>query len=433
MTVRSAAAALVSLLLSASAVQAQDVLDALVSGKPYADLRLRYETVTDKSRTLLGDGAAFRGRLGYDTARWHGLGLGVAFDFLVPVGAPNYNTTRNGKTLYPQIADTPLAALKHLNLSYVSTELDTTVIAGRQRLALGGQRFLASPDWRMHGQSFDAVQLVNTSVPGLTLTYIWIDRVNRIYAETSPFDLTTAAAGANQASYFKSNSHVLGAAYTGIKGLRLEAYTLLLDLMPPAFAKTAAQRNAMALYSTATNGARAEYTMPLDEGLSARLVGDYARQSPYAANPLSYGLDYWLAEGSVTWGRLTGAVGYEVLGGNGVIGLSTPIGSLHITNGWADFFSTTPVNGLTDFSFSGIYAWPGFLGLRSLTTTIAYHDFGSAKLDLGIGTEWNAQAEFVLDANFSILAKYADYAGSGLTAGGTPDKRIFWLQTVFRY
>jgi hypothetical protein len=432
MTLRSAAA-LAALLLSASAVQAQDVWTALVSGKPSADLRLRYETLTDKSRALLGDGATFRGRLGYDTARWNGLGLAVAFDFLVPVGAANYNTTRNGKTQYPQIGDTPLAALKHLNLSYVSTDLGTTMIAGRQRLSLGSQRFLASPDWRMHGQSFDAVQLVNTSVPGLTLTYIWIDRVNRIYAETSPFDPTAAAAGASQAGHFRSDSHVLGAAYTGIKGLRLEAYSLLVDLASPDAARTAAQRNAIALLSSATTGMRAEYTLPLDTGLSARLVGDYARQTDYAANPLSYGLDYWLTEASVTWGGLTGTLGYEVLGGNGTIGVSTPIGQIHVPNGWADFFSSTPANGLTDLYVSSVYAWPGVLGLRAVNTTLAYHDFHSARLDRGIGTEWNAQAEFVLDANVSIIAKYADYAGSGLTVGGVPDKRIFWLQTTFRY
>jgi len=425
------AAALCALLAAILPAQAQSLAGALLDGTPNADLRLRYESVTDKARALPADAITFRVRLGYETAPWHGLTLAAAADILVPVGDTAYNTTRNGKTVYPTIGDPQLVALKHLNLAW--SGFDTRIVAGRQRLALGSQRFLASPDWRMHGQSFDAVQLVNSALDGLELTYIWIGRVNRLYGDTLPFDPAAAAAATNQAGYYKSDSHVLGAAYTGIAGLKLEAYALLLDLDPPGYATRPAQLAAAARLSTATYGARAEYDLPLSDDLRARFIADYARQQPYAANPLSFGLDYWLGEAGLSWRGFGLGLGYEVLSGNGTVALSTPIGMLHANNGWADLFTTTPLNGLADLYARGSYAWPGFLGLRGLTATVTYHDFKTGRLGRGIGSEWDAQTELQLDAHVTLLAKYANYAGSGAAFGGFPDKSVFWLQTVFRY
>ena len=57
----------------------------------------------------------------------------------------------------------------------------------------------------------------------------------------------------------------------------------------------------------------------------------------------------------------------------------------------------------------------------------------SRRLNQGIGSEWDLQAELVMDARLSFLAKYADYAGSGVAAGGFADKSVFWLQTAFKY
>jgi hypothetical protein len=50
--------------------------------------------------------------------------------------------------------------------------------------------------------------------------------------------------------------------------------------------------------------------------------------------------------------------------------------------------------------------------------TAAYHSYSSDVLDRGIGSEWDAQIELVIDAHSSLLAKFADYQGSGATAGG---------------
>ncbi len=47
-----------------------------------------------------------------------------------------------------------------------------------------------------------------------------------------------------------------------------------------------------------------------------------------------------------------------MLEGNGAIGFATPLATLHIFNGWADLFLTTPANGLKDLYFQAGYSLP---------------------------------------------------------------------------
>ena len=168
--------------------------------------------------------------------------------------------------------------------------------------------------------------------------------------------------------------------------------------------------------------------------LSGKISGEYARQTNYRNNPLSFGLDYFLGEGSLTWQGVTGLVGYESLGGNGSIGFATPLATLHAFNGWADMFLTTPVNGLKDLYFKLGYGIPAdFVMSKSLNFNATYHDVKTDNLNRDIGGEWDLQAELTVDANLSFMAKYANYAGAGAAFGGFADKSIFWLQTAYKY
>ena len=248
------------------------------------------------------------------------------------------------------------------------------------------------------------------------------------------FPSTTTAAATGQANYFKSNSHVFDAVYTGLKGFRFEAYTFLLDLAAPGYATSPAQQAATAKLSTATYGGRADYSLPLADGLAGKISGEFAHQTNYAANRLSFDLDYWLGEASVTCRGLTGLAGYESLGGNGAIGFSTPLATLHAFDGWADMFLSTPANGLKDGYIKASYVVPvDMIAMKNLTGTIAYHSFSTDKLGKGIGSEWDAQAELAIDGNSSFLLKYASYQGSNAAFGGFADKSIFWLQTAYKY
>lgn len=414
-----------------SAMAAPDLIDAIKNGRPVIDLRGRFESVTDTAKTVGADALTIRARLGYETGSWNGLSL--QFDFDQVWGNDDYNSTRNGLTTLPVVADPPMTAVNRLQLTYVS-EFDTRFVLGRQRLLLGNQRFVGNVGWRQHEQTFDAISATNVSLDGLTLTYAYLYRVNRISGPSVPAPSTTPAAATGQASYFRSDSHVLDGVYTRIPGLRLEVYALLLDLSAPAYAAAPAQVAATSRLSTATYGGRGEYGFSLADGFAAKVTGEIAHQTDYANNPLAFGLNYWLGEGSVTWKGVTGSAGYEVLEGNGGIGFATPLATLHAFNGWADMFLTTPANGLKDFYLRAAYSLPAeFLFSRALNLNATWHDFKTDKLNAGIGSEWDLQAELVTDANLSFLLKYANYQGGGIPAGGAADKSVLWLQTAYRY
>jgi len=417
-----------------SPVQAQaSIVDAISKGRPVIDLRGRFETVQDASKTLDANASTLRARLGYETGGWNGLSLQADFDQIWTVGGATYNSTRNGKTGNPVVADPAMTALNRLQLTYAS-DFGTKFTLGRQRLLIGNQRFVGNVGWRQHEQTFDALSAVNTSLDGLTLSYAYLYRINRIGGPALPVPATTAAAATGQASYFKSNSHVMDAVYIGVPGLRLEGYAFLLDLAAPGYATLPAQQQATAKLSTATIGGRGDYGFALGDGVTAKISAEFAHQSNYAANPLIISVNYWLGEGGVTWNGLSGLVGYEVLEGNGTIGFATPLATLHAFNGWADMFLTTPVNGLKDFYLKAGYSLPAdFVAAKSLNLAVIWHDYRTDVLARGIGNEWDLQAELVMDANLSFMTKYASYAGAGTTVGGFPDKSILWLQTAYKY
>jgi hypothetical protein len=426
--------AVIALCFFSTTAQAElPLAGAIAQGRPVIDLRARFETVTDNSKALDANANTIRARLGYDTGYWNNLQLGFDFDQIWTVGGATYNSTRNGKTAYPTIADPSMTALNRLTLTYAS-DFGTKVTLGRQRLLIGNQRFVGNVGWRQHEQTFDSLSAVNTSIKDLTFTYAYLYRVNRIGGPAIPVPSGTAAAATGQANYFKSDSHVMDAVYVGVENLRLETYAFLLDLSAPGFATTAAQQTATARLSTATYGGRADYGFPINKDIAAKLTGEFAHQTNYANNPLSISLNYWLGEASATYAGVTGLVGYEVLEGNGTIGFATPLATLHTFNGWADMFLTTPTNGLKDFYAKASYALPAdFIGMRSLTGIVTWHDFNTDRLSAGVGSEWDASLELAVDDKASVLAKYAAYQGAGLAVGGFPDKSIFWLQLAYKY
>lgn len=429
---RSFALSLFVALMATNAAQADVLGDLFSNGRPVIDLRARYEGVDDASKPLNANAVTMRARLGYKTGSWNGLSLQADFDQIWALGDVAYNSTRNGKTNYALVADPAMTALNRLELTYQS-QFDTKFVIGRQRILIGNQRFIGNSGWRQHEQTFDAVSAVNNSIEGLTLTYAWLYRINRVNGPDIPVPSNTAAAATGQANYNKSDSHVLDGAYTAVPGLRLEAYTYLLDLSAPGFAALPAQQLATAQLSTATTGARGDYSLTLDD-VTGKLTGEYAHQTNYRNNPLSFGLNYWLGEGSLSWNGVTALAGYEILGGNGTIGFSTPLATLHIFDGWANFFLTTPTSGLKDLYLRAGYVLPAdFVGAKSLNLNATYHDFKSDTLNHGLGTEWDLQAELIIDARLSVMAKYANYAGSGVGFGGFPDKSVVWFQTGYKY
>jgi hypothetical protein len=407
---------LANALAGAPAKAQSGVIDAVAAGTPLIDVRLRYETVDQANKPKNAAATTLRARLGYQTGQYHGFSALAEFDGVQHLGPQHYFNSFGGapSALYPTIADPDLVGLNRLQLSYAmrltdgqgNGAPDLRFALGRQRLIFGDQRFVGNVGWRQHEQTFDGVSLVDASLAGTILTYAYITRVNRVFGPESPMGT------------FDSHNHLFDAVYTGFMPLlRLEAFAHLLDLRQ------------VRTSSTATFGFRGDGTADLGWGVKGLLNASYARQTDYAKNPLDIGLSYYLGEAGFSFKGATALAGYEVLEGNGAIGFSTPLATLHIFQGWADVFLTTPVKGIEDLHFKGSYVFDATPVIPKIAAMVFYHDFSAQRGNAHYGGEWDAQLEAIIDAHITAGVKYAAFQGDARFA----DKNVGWLYIGYRY
>lgn len=389
------------------------VVEAVTLGKPLIDLRLRYETVEQDTRPKDADAVTLRARLGYETGALYGFSGLAEFDLVQRIGGESFNDTINGKTSYPVVADPEMVVLNRLQLSYgakltaaAGDKPDLKITLGRQRILVGNQRFVGNVGWRQHEQTFDGVSIVSTSLPKTALTYAYIAQVNRIFGPES-------AQG-----HLDGDSHLIDVVYAGFAPyVKLEAFAYLLDFVQARAA------------STATFGFRGESGYDFTPVLRGIVNASYARQDDYRKNPLSISLSYWLAEGGLKYKGFTALAGYEVLGGNGTVGFSTPLATLHAFQGWADTFLTTPADGIKDFYVKASYSLSAQPVLKKITATLVYHDFEAERTGADYGNEWDALVEAKVDDHITVGLKYAGYNGSG----PYPDKTVGWVYAGYKF
>jgi hypothetical protein len=142
-------------------------------GQIKLDLRYRFEHVEqDGLKSTSGD--PLRLRLGYLTPLFGGFQGFAEFEGNTPVFADDYNDKTNNKTDYAVIADPSEAEMNQAWLSY-ATIPDTVIKAGRQRILIDNQRFVGNVGWRQMEQTYDAVNVINTSVGNFSAdaTFIW--------------------------------------------------------------------------------------------------------------------------------------------------------------------------------------------------------------------------------------------------------------------
>ncbi len=114
----------------------------------------------------------------------------MEFDYVAALDDSRYNNSLNGKSQYPLIAD-PTGS--DLNQAYVQYQHGGHQLKiGRQKLALGNERFVGGVSWRQNEQTFDAVRYQtalgsgSSFDSGLSLDYSFSNRVNRVFGSKSP-------------------------------------------------------------------------------------------------------------------------------------------------------------------------------------------------------------------------------------------------------
>ncbi len=391
--------------LPVAGAHADDLGAALAETKPLIDLRARAEFVDQDGFANDARAYTLRERVGFETGSFYGFSLLAEIESVQALGPEDFNSTANGRTAYPVVADPEASELNRLQLTYEGIP-GTKIVAGRQRIILDDARFVGNVGWRQNEQTFDAALISNSTLPGVTATYAYIEEVHRIFSDKSPI------------GNFDSDSHLINLGYSGIEGLTLTGFAYLLDFDNAAGA------------SSETYGARAAYKTALNEDWSLKGAASYARQSEYGSNPASFSLDYYSVDAGASYGPLSFGAGYEVLEGDGTTGFSTPLATLHKFQGWADAFLTTPVDGIEDLSASLTYALPAFGPFTKITSGIVFHDFEAERTGASLGDEVDAVLSAALDNGIKLTAKYASFDGG---SAGPADREKLWFQVAYTY
>lgn len=384
-----------------SMIAADTISDAFSQGKVSLNVRGRYESA---AQTGLKDSDAItlRTRLGFTTTPLHGWKAMLEAENVVAVEGDSYNQAglNPGGAGRVVIADPETTEINQAWLAWSQDQ--TTATLGRQRLVLDNHRFVGDVGWRQNMQTFDALAVKNTSLDQTTLTYAYLDQINRVFGDR------------HAQGKWKSDSHVFNGSYTGYEAGTLTAYAYLLDFKGPAAAN-----------SCATFGASFAGSHKLTDSVKLAYRAEYATQSDYGSSPLNYSAHYLGLESGFVFKSGSLSAGYEVLGSDRNVGFKTPLATLHAFNGWADLFLGTPAAGLRDTYAKVTANLPGELALLAF-----YHRFETDRGTANLGHETDIQLSRKLTKATTLIVKYADFNRGNSTF---PDVTKFWLQVEFVY
>lgn len=389
-------------------------MEALTGGKPSLNFRYRYENVDQEGVTREAKASTLRTQLGYLTGDFYHFGAFLQFEDVRVIGSERYNSTTNGLTQYPVVADPEGNEINQAYLSFKGIP-GTTLKYGRQAIIYDNQRFIGNVGWRQNEQTYDAFTVQNTSLKSTTISYARITNVNRIFGEDHPTQ-----------SDLEMKGDLLNVAYSGFKAGKIVGYAYFLDY-----------DNGQPIPVTASNktlGVRFDGAYPLAP-FKLLYTAEYAKQNDYKDGASSVDADYGYAMLGFEKKGVQLKLNYELLSGDGVYGFATPLATLHAFNGWADKFLNTPRDGIRDaFVSVGGSAW----GTQLMAI---YHDYSSDNLSYRYGSEWNLVASKKIKKYLTLTAKYATYNGDVNTsnvarnapAALSKDVDKFWLQAELQF
>jgi len=407
---RAGFAAVSAALVSAPAAPAaaQSVLAPLLDdAKPLVDFRLRFEFADQDGFSEDATGLTGRLRFGFETGELAGFSALVEGDVTRDLGVNDFNSTVNGKTRFPVIADPDSERLNRLQLSYSRAWEGGSVAAtvGRQRIKLDNDRFVGNVGFRQNEQTYDAARLKLSPIEGLEIDYSYLWQVNRIFGSKSPADDADA------------DTHLVNAGIELAWG-KLSGYAYLMDLA-----------DSLAGGSNQTYGIRFTGEQPLNEELRLLYTAEFANQTDYADAPEDFDLSYLNLRGGLAYKGFSLEGGLELLEGNGKRGFATPLATLHAFQGFADVFLATPAEGLEDIVITAQYRFDDLPGLGDLRLAAWYHDYSAERVPGDFGAEIDWGVFLTPWEGVTLSFEYADFYG----ADRRGDLRRFWTTLSLRY
>ena len=135
-----------------------------------------------------------------------------------------------------------------------------------------------------------------------------------------------------------------------------------------------------------------------------------------------------MVEGGLDIKKFNVGLGYEVLGSNGTAAFATPLATLHVFQGWADKFLTTPTAGIEDGYVKLSYTLGMRGAFKSLSALGWWHDFDAEQTSAHYGSELDVQL-VARTEKMALTLKYADYRADVLLT----DTTKFWLSVDYAF
>ena len=364
------------------------------------DIRYRAEFVDQENLAEQALASTIRTRVGYNLVLPSSFTAYADIENIRVIGSEDYNSTANGQSEFPVVADPEDTELNQAYLAW--SGIDGTVVKyGRQRINLDNQRFVGAVAWRQNEQTFDGLSIKSSIGENVQLFAAHLTNVNRIFGDSHP---NPARADLNLTAEVVNLAWNVGSA-------TVVPYVYLLEF------------DANAPASNATTGVRVKgktgLGSPEGNRVGVNYIVEYAKQTDYRDGASNIDHDYLHAELAFAFDRVNVKAGYELLGSNdGQSAFSTPLATLHKFNGWADLFLATPANGLRD-SYVSVGSKLGGVKFAAI-----YHDFSADVGGASYGTEIDFVASRKFGKNYSALFKYANYSADEF---GT-DRTVAWLQ-----
>jgi len=395
------ASAIAATILSMPSHAADVFTEALKGGKAVIQIRPRLELVEQDTPTADNATAlTVRSVVGYETAPIEGIKAYVEFEdiraivdnYSVPVMQPNAK--------YAVVVDPKLTDINQAYLSGYGAKL------GRQKIVVDNARFIGDVAWRQNDQVFDALSYqTKTLAPWLDLQVAYATQVAMINGQSG--DIRLPLINAKIKTPVGANVSLFWAGLEGREKL----------------GQLALQQNVQ------TDRSRQYASIHID-GKADKILYDvaYAQQQKYADGTKVFApdADYYSVMLGYDFGKAKLSVQQESLES----GFATPLATLHIFNGWADKFLTTPTAGLVDTNIKLSGAYAGF------NLAAALHRFESDIGSTHYGDEINLSAGRKLNPNMTGLLKLAHYQGGDdatTPAALKQDLSKLWLQVDYKF